>query len=95
VSEKPKFLVKFWRHTQGSLATTSREATKTHFLIDTFTMTQTAETPGIQDFSKAKIAGGGAIEGMESEVELKRLVSATLGELRLFSAVLSFFLQPL
>jgi hypothetical protein len=61
------------------LATTSREATKTHFLIDTFTMTQTAETPGIQDFSKAKIAGGGAIEGMESEVELKRLVSATLG----------------
>jgi hypothetical protein len=42
-------------------------------------MTQTAETPGIQDFSKAKIAGGGAIEGMESEVELKRLVSATLG----------------
>jgi len=77
-------------NTQGSLATTSREATKTH----TFIMTQTAETPGIQDFSKAKIAGGGAIEGMESEVELKRLVSATLGEL-LFSSVLSFFLRPL
>lgn len=43
-------------------------------------MTQTAATPGIQDFQKAKVSSSGAIEAMEKEVELKRLVSATLGE---------------
>lgn len=42
-------------------------------------MTQTA-IPTVAELPKAKSTPGGAVEAMDNEVELKRLVSATWGE---------------